>query len=197
MVIKFENKKFKSKKERNKFCYENLKKLKEKYKNYEWGKQVGIIIIGVIIILGFICITNSVIFVLALFGFMGYMVLGYKNKKIQEIISFAEDYEANYQKEIKEDKERKERTVHEYERRCNRCGRKWHSLKSEEDSLNRSSVINSLAGLGTAVGGNLSASAQANRNAQSSDNRLKDFKKCPKCGSQNYSEKITSFEKNK
>jgi len=93
-----------------------------------------------------------------------------------------------------EEKERQKRIVQEYKRKCNSCGKIWHSLKSEEDQLISGTKLNALVGLSTALTGNLGTSAQSNRNAQSNKDRLEDLRKCPECGSRNYSEELTEFE---
>ncbi|MFA5953841.1 MAG: hypothetical protein WC812_04575 [Candidatus Pacearchaeota archaeon] len=191
MNICFDEKEFKSEKERNEYCYYHLKELKNKDK-MSYSVWEYILIFGPLIICIIISFTTKLngFFMLAII-YLFPMLLFYKSKTTRKIISYAKEYEKNYSKEI----EKKKRMVQEYERKCKKCGKIWHSLKNEEDLLRKTSLLSGIAGVGTAIGGNLSASAQTNRNLQASANRLIDLQKCPKCGSQNYSEKITEFER--
>ncbi|MCK9568001.1 hypothetical protein M0R72_03535 [Candidatus Pacearchaeota archaeon] len=193
MITEFDGQKFKSEKERNRYCYFNRKKLQEKYKlEYNW-KEILLILLPLVLLFVITIITSipgwAILGILYSFS----MFLFYKNKTIKNITLWAKNYEENYSNEI----EREKRMVEEYERECNKCGKIWHSLKKDEENLIGQQKLNGLIGFSTAFSGNLATSAQANRNAQASNDRLKDLKKCPKCGSQNYSEKITRFEKKK
>ncbi len=183
-----ELKNFKSKKEINKYCYYNLKMLKEKYNDKKSFKSAIFVIIPLIfsILLGYL--TNLIIFIFLAIGWIFYFMIFHKNKNLQEIISWAKDYEQSYQDEI----EKQKRMVKEYERKCNKCGKIWHSLVSEEKGLQRQSLANAFVGIG-----NLGSSSGAFFSNKSLDigNKLDNLKKCQKCGSQNYSEKITKFEK--
>lgn len=200
MVIEFDGQKFKSKKERNKYCYYNLKKLKERFR--KGMDKIQIIVFSLLsffILLGIVISQFNFLFsgfiatILVLFSGLGLLLFGilYENEKLREIKSWAEDYEVNYKEEIEKEK----RMVEEYERKCEKCGEVWHSLVSDEKGLRGQQKLSGLIGASMAFSGNLATSAQSNRNAQASVDRLKDLKKCPKCGSQNYSEKITKFEK--
>lgn len=120
-------------------------------------------------------------------------------KKILEELTGKNKIELDKSKQKKEnlqkEKTKQEKMIQEYERKCNKCGKIWHSLKKEEDELQSGTKLNALAGFATAISGNLAASAQASKNSQSSKARLEDLKKCPECGSRNYSEEISEFEK--
>ena len=72
--------------------------------------------------------------------------------KINEKKTEQKNKEKFIEQEVKKEKEKKKRLVYEYERKCNKCGKIWHSLKKEEDSLKTGTKLNALAGLATAMG---------------------------------------------
>jgi ribosomal protein S27AE len=85
--------------------------------------------------------------------------------------------------------------VGEYKRRCNQCGKIWHSLVSREKELEGNVKFNAFIQFGTAIGGNLSAATQSKRNVESNQDILDKMRQCPNCGSRNYSEDILTYEK--
>ena len=89
-------------------------------------------------------------------------------------------------------KNKKSALTKEYKRKCNRCGKVWHSLVSDEKSLKSQSVANALIGLGS-IGSTFSG-LYSNKSLDTSD-KLSNLKKCPECGSQDYSEEIIEFER--
>ena len=97
---------------------------------------------------------------------------------------------------IKEEEDRKreiekeKNTIKEYKRKCNQCGKIWHSLVDREKQIAKGSFLNALVGVGTALTGNLGASTQSNRNVDAQNERLDKLKSCPSCGSTDYTEKI-------
>lgn len=84
--------------------------------------------------------------------------------------------------------------IKEYKRKCKECGKVWHSLASREEEIQDDIKTQGHIGVFTAFG-NQAASAQALRNAQALHDSLDKLRKCPKCGSANYTETITTFEK--
>ncbi len=85
--------------------------------------------------------------------------------------------------------------VQEYQRRCNECKKLWHSLVSREQQVAKDIKLSSLVQASTACGGNMGAATQSQRNVQSQQDLLDKLKRCPNCGSKNYSEKIVAYEK--
>jgi hypothetical protein len=91
--------------------------------------------------------------------------------------------------------------IKEYKRKCNECKTVWHSLVSREEQLDKNLKDNncnqSVAACGM-CGGNwlaLGASNQAKTNEQIITQEKDRLKKCPKCGSGNYTETIVYYEK--
>lgn len=95
--------------------------------------------------------------------------------------------------------------IQEYKRTCNSCGKVWHSLVSREremediNSTYESKRANSLWGLirGKPVRGRDMACCSSNidmKNKESGTN-LENLRKCPNCGSKNYTEDIVTYEK--
>lgn len=117
----------------------------------------------------------------------------YKNKKkeIEKLNIKEKEKEENKAKEIKEEMSK----VMEYKRKCNQCGKVWHSLVKEERMLGRNVLFDSLISVGTAIEGNIGASTQASRNTDANRSSLSNLKKCPNCGSADYTEEIISFKK--
>ena len=87
--------------------------------------------------------------------------------------------------------------VKEYKRKCKECGKVWHSLVDREEQIHKSAISASTVQACTACGGALGTSAQSQRNAHSQMELLDKLRKCPKCGSTNYSEEIKTYEKKK
>ena len=85
--------------------------------------------------------------------------------------------------------------VKEYKRKCNECGKVWHSLVSREKKLSESETCSNCVQGFTACGGNLGAATQAQRNADANSKNLEKLRKCPKCGSRNYEEEVIIYEK--
>lgn len=85
--------------------------------------------------------------------------------------------------------------VKEYKRKCNECGKVWHSLASREEQIEKDFKSNNcIQGL-TACGGDLGAATQSKRSAEASQDLLDKLKKCPDCGSKNYDEEVLIYEK--
>mgnify|MGYP001608103855 CR=1 FL=1 len=103
---------------------------------------------------------------------------------------------AKHEKEC--DKHGKDTSI-EYERKCNRCSKVWHSDPKEEKNLKRGQGLSALAGLSNVFLGSASSGATAQwvHNADSHNKHLGGFKKCPECGSTDYKEKIIRFKRQK
>ena len=111
--------------------------------------------------------------------------------------SFKEMYamgKAKAQEKAKVKKESQSK-VEEYKRKCNQCGKIWHSLVSDEKSLKSGTILDALVGIGTGLSGDLGASTQSRRNAQAQEEKATSLKRCPKCGSSDYTEEIITFKK--
>jgi hypothetical protein len=83
--------------------------------------------------------------------------------------------------------------VAEYERVCNVCGKVWHSLVDREKQLKTNALCNvcgSFSTCGTGAG-----QAQYTRNIDANIDTINELKKCPQCGSNNYTEKVIYYEK--
>ncbi len=108
-------------------------------------------------------------------------------------------------KEHKKKKREKEKTpagnIKEYKRKCNQCGKVWHSLASREKEIEkkiRSGTCDELTATCGMCGGNwsaLGASTQAKRNRAANESDLERLKKCPKCGSSDYKEEVVTYAK--
>ena len=85
--------------------------------------------------------------------------------------------------------------VQEYKRKCNQCGKVWHSLVDREKQLEEGVKCDACIQTSTALSGNLGSATQSKRNVAAGQNSLESLRKCPKCGSQNYKEDIISYEK--
>jgi hypothetical protein len=103
---------------------------------------------------------------------------------------------------VKKDKEQTSKYTKEYKRKCNQCGKVWHSSVSREEetkeSLKTNRFLEIASGFGM-LGGNWSAlgsATQTQRNKSALQKELTNLKKCPKCGSQNYNEEIIIYKKN-
>ena len=85
--------------------------------------------------------------------------------------------------------------VQEYKRTCNECGKVWHSLISREKEIHKDVKSNACIQACTACGGNLDAATQSKRSVESQTDLLDKLRKCPECGSRNYTEKVITYEK--
>ena len=83
--------------------------------------------------------------------------------------------------------------VKEYKRKCNECGKVWHSLAKREEQIQKN--IRDNACYQGAFCCNPGAQLQAKRNWESGENELNKLKKCPECGSQNFSEEAIIYFK--
>lgn len=91
--------------------------------------------------------------------------------------------------------------IKEYKRKCKQCGKVWHVLASREKKLqkdvkrNQCDQITSSCGMCGGRWGALGASTQSKRNEQALTDEVSRLKKCPKCGSGNYSEDVLIYKK--
>lgn len=111
-----------------------------------------------------------------------------------------EEQRLEEEKKLNEEKEKeieRKNEVKEYKRKCNQCGKVWHSLVDKEIQITTSSFLNALVGVGTAITGNLGASTQSSRNVDAQSERLDKLKSCPNCGSRDYTEEIMVYKKKK
>ena len=83
--------------------------------------------------------------------------------------------------------------VKEFKRKCNQCGKVWHSLEAREKEIESSVKTNSLMQATQCC--NAGAQLQAKRNADASVSELDKLKSCPNCGSKDYEEKIITYKK--
>jgi hypothetical protein len=83
--------------------------------------------------------------------------------------------------------------VKEYKRKCNQCGKVWHTLAEREKEIERNMKNNNFQILGNCC--NPSAQLQAKRNVEAGGSELNNLKKCPYCGSSDYSESVHIYEK--
>ena len=83
--------------------------------------------------------------------------------------------------------------VKELKRKCNECGKVWHSLDSREKQLSGNIKMNGF--MTCAFCGNPGAQLQAVRNSEAGQSELQRLKKCPDCGSGNYHETAVVYEK--
>jgi uncharacterized Zn finger protein len=84
--------------------------------------------------------------------------------------------------------------VQEYRRKCNSCGKTWHSLVEREKEIERQIKYHGTQGT-LACCYDHSAMAQQERNQQQSMNDLEKLRSCPECGSKNYTEEVITYEK--
>jgi len=83
--------------------------------------------------------------------------------------------------------------VKEFKRKCNGCGKVWHSLYDREKRIEKDMNLNNFQILGNCC--NPSAQLQAKRNVEAGQDNLSKLKKCPECGSGNYNEEVLIYEK--
>ena len=112
---------------------------------------------------------------------------------------YHEDCWKDMQSKLKEEKDKKqfeiEMQVKEFKRKCNRCGKVWHSLVEREKQIRTNSIFSGIVGVTTALTGNINASTQTHRNMDAQTQWLDSLKKCPNCGSTDYKEEIITFKK--
>ena len=87
----------------------------------------------------------------------------------------------------------------EYKRKCNECGKVWHSLASREGKIERdrkSNECNQIASAMSCCNPAVQASSvQSRRNVEANEDLLDKLRKCPNCGSRNYTEEKVIYEK--
>lgn len=88
-------------------------------------------------------------------------------------------------------------TAQEYKRKCKSCGKVWHSLKSMEDSLKSDQNFNyCLQGIQAGTGNAHKAASEVRRtDIRNVQSNISSLKKCPDCGSSNYTEELVTFER--
>lgn len=121
----------------------------------------------------------------------------WKNRK-SEILKGKELEEECKKKHIEEEQkkiEEEKNTIREYKRKCNQCGKIWHSLVNREKEISRKSFWGSIVSVGTALTGELGTSTQSQRNVDAQTEQLDNLKRCPNCGSSDYTEKIIIIKK--
>jgi hypothetical protein len=84
--------------------------------------------------------------------------------------------------------------IKEFKRKCNECGKMWHSLASREVQIEHAAKMGKTQSCLTACG-DAQASAQYERTQHANEDLLDKLKKCPECGSSNYDEKLISHAK--
>jgi len=85
--------------------------------------------------------------------------------------------------------------VQEYKRKCNQCGKVWHSLIAREKAIENVSTCDACVQGSSACNGDLQTATQSQRNREAKQTTLQDLRRCPECGSANYTEKIITYEK--
>ena len=83
--------------------------------------------------------------------------------------------------------------VKEYKRKCNECGKVWHSLALREKEISKEVGCNQWNAIANCC--NPSAQLQAKRNVDANQTELDKLRKCPNCASQNYHEEVLIYEK--
>lgn len=111
-----------------------------------------------------------------------------KISKIGDLGFCSADCYQKYKKQL-------ENKVQEYKRKCNQCGKVWHSLLSREEKMKQQSKSDSWVQGLTACGGDLQTASQSQRNREAKEQTLADLKKCPSCGSGDYTEEIIAYDK--
>ena len=94
-------------------------------------------------------------------------------------------------KKISEEEFNPKLHVKEYKRKCNECGKVWHSLASREKEIESAKGVAALNQASNACACNSGAALQAQRNVNASQDSLSKLRSCPQCGSQNYSQYIS------
>ena len=85
--------------------------------------------------------------------------------------------------------------IKEYKRKCNQCGKLWHSLVSREKEIESSKKTAACGQVSNACACKSGSALQAQRNVGAYQDSLDKLHKCPECGSQNYSEEVLIYEK--
>lgn len=83
--------------------------------------------------------------------------------------------------------------VKEFKRTCNECGKVWHTLAEREKEVEKQMKSNNFQILANCC--NPGAQLQAKRNAEAGESDLNNLRKCPNCGSSDYSETVHIYEK--
>lgn len=91
--------------------------------------------------------------------------------------------------------EKEKNTIKEYKRKCNQCGKIWHSEVNREEQISSGNFFSALIGLGSTLQGKSGDAIQAYRNTDAQADLLDKLKKCPNCGSKDYKEEIISYKK--
>lgn len=91
----------------------------------------------------------------------------------------------------------KNKHVKEFKRKCNECGKVWHSLSEREKKIESAKGVAALNQMSNACCCNSGAALQAQRNVGASEDSLDNLRRCPECGSQNYAEEVLIYEKKK
>jgi len=85
--------------------------------------------------------------------------------------------------------------VKEFKRKCNECKKVWHVLTEREDKV-REQIQNNESKRKLAFCSCRSGSVmQAKRNIEANESELDRLQKCPECGSTNYYEEVSIYEK--
>ena len=85
--------------------------------------------------------------------------------------------------------------INEYRRKCNECGKVWHSLEAREKELERDTRIAASNQCSNAFTCRTGSALQAQKNVGSFKDSLSKLRSCPECGSHNYDEELKSYEK--
>ncbi|MCK4588934.1 MAG: hypothetical protein KAT77_00700 [Nanoarchaeota archaeon] len=96
-------------------------------------------------------------------------------------------------KKISEEEFDPRKHVKEFKRKCNSCGKIWHSLASREKEIQKSMASDSFSQMAFCC--NPGAQLQAKRNREASEGELDKLRKCPECKSGNYKEETLIYEK--
>lgn len=98
------------------------------------------------------------------------------------------------EKEINKESFNPKLHVAEYKRICNECNKVWHSLVEREAKLdtNKSNCCNDSDKANEC---SFITGTQARRNLQARDDSFSELRKCPVCGSNNYTETISYYKK--
>jgi len=105
------------------------------------------------------------------------------------------------EKIVKEDEYDPKTQVKEYKRTCRECKKTWHVLASREEKIKQDIKTNqcqqgvSACGMCGGHWSALGASTQAKRNEHALEEESSRLKKCPNCGSGNYTEKVIIYAK--
>jgi hypothetical protein len=86
----------------------------------------------------------------------------------------------------------------EFKRKCNECGKVWHSLKSREEKIAKDLAhSSSMSGSFLTCCGDSATVSQYKRNKLAEQDSLEKLKSCPHCGSHNYTETELVLDENK